>query len=67
LVVEGGVVAAVRGAPARADATLRLPSEAFIRLLWGRCDLTSAAERGTVQIEGDREAALALNQVFRGV
>jgi uncharacterized protein (TIGR03083 family) len=67
VVVGQGAVRASRGAPARADATLRLPGESFVRLLWGRLDLRRAVQSGTVAVEGDRELAYALEGVFRGV
>jgi uncharacterized protein (TIGR03083 family) len=56
-----------RGAPERADVTMRLPPEAFIRLIWGRLDMEQALAAGTVKVDGDRSAALGLNPVFRGL
>ena len=50
LVVRGGAVRAERGAPADADATVFLPSEAGVRLLWGRLDIPAAVESGLVRI-----------------
>jgi uncharacterized protein (TIGR03083 family) len=67
LSVRDGEVRAERGAPAAADATIHLPSEACVRLLWGRLDLADAVQRGAVRVEGDREKALRLSRVFRGV
>lgn len=65
--LAGGQASAQRGAPERADATLYLPAEAAIRLLWGRLALERALAAGTVSVEGDRAAALLLGEIFRGV
>jgi uncharacterized protein (TIGR03083 family) len=62
-----GEARAQRGAPERAAVTLRLAAEAGLRLLWGRLDLVAASADGRVQVEGNRELALALTRVFRGV
>jgi uncharacterized protein (TIGR03083 family) len=65
--LAGGQASAQRGAPERADATLYLPAEAAIRLLWGRLALERALAAGTVSVEGDRAAALLLGEIFCGV
>jgi hypothetical protein len=54
--------------PGRANprATLWLTAEAFVRLVAGRFPLEAAERNGEVAIEGDRAAALRLNQLFSG-
>ncbi len=66
LTVRDGQARATRGAPAAPDATLTMPVEAFVRLLWGRLALPRAVEAGTVRIGGDVPKARALGDVFRG-
>jgi uncharacterized protein (TIGR03083 family) len=65
LAVADGVVTATRGASDRADVTLRMPAEAFIRLVWGRLDLVGAIDAGTVEVEGSRDQAHDLGRLFR--
>ncbi|MBX5490261.1 MAG: maleylpyruvate isomerase family mycothiol-dependent enzyme [Chloroflexi bacterium] len=67
LTLADGQATARRGAPAHADVTLHLPAEAAIRLFWGRLGLERALADGSVRAEGDRAAALLLNEIFRGV
>jgi uncharacterized protein (TIGR03083 family) len=57
-------VQVARGAAGAADAILSLSSEALIRWLWGRLALASALEQGSVRLEGQRDAALALSRAF---
>ena len=66
LTIADGQASASRGAPASPDATLTMPVESFVRLLWGRLDLPRALEAGTVRAEGDPAKARALRDVFRG-
>ena len=66
LTVDPDGASATRGAPAQADVALALPVETFIRLAWGRLDLASAIERGNVRVEGDRQRALRLQELFPG-
>jgi uncharacterized protein (TIGR03083 family) len=66
LVVETDRVALADRAVSGATATLQLPAEAFIRLLLGRLPLPAAAAAGEVAVEGDRNAAMDLNALYRG-
>jgi hypothetical protein len=45
-----------------ADPTLRMPAEAFIRLVYGRLD----ADHTPASVEGDADALEQLRQVFPG-
>jgi uncharacterized protein (TIGR03083 family) len=63
---QGGQVAAQPGPASNPDARLALTPEAFLRLVWGRLDLAAAIDRGEVRVQGDRDRALALKQMFRG-
>jgi uncharacterized protein (TIGR03083 family) len=47
-------------------ASLRLPAEAFLRLVTGRLPLATAEAEGEVLIEGDHAAAVRLNALFPG-
>ena len=49
-----------------ADATLRLPAEAFVRLHSGRLPLERAESAGDVVMDGNRAKALRLNALFAG-
>lgn len=60
LVVEAGVIG-------RPDAVVRLNVEQYVRLLTGRLDLDSIANRDKVGIEGDIARAGDLNRIFGGV
>jgi uncharacterized protein (TIGR03083 family) len=66
LSLADGQATASRGAPAAADATLTLPAEAWVRLIWGRLDLADALAAGTARASGDESRARALGAVFRG-
>ena len=49
------------------DVTIKLDSEAFLRLSWGRLkNLDWMIRDGWVKVEGDQGAALKLNQLFQG-
>jgi len=63
LAAHGGTVAARRGAPETADATIHLPAEAWIRLVWGRLP-RAALDADVVRIDGDREAVLLFWRAF---
>ena len=65
LAIGDGALKANRGAPAESVVTLRMPAEAFIRLVWGRLDLATAVGAGAVEVVGARERALELGRVFR--
>ena len=67
LAIADGAARASRGATATADATLRLPVEAAIRLFWGRLDLERGIAEGLVAVQGDETAVRSLAGVFRGV
>jgi uncharacterized protein (TIGR03083 family) len=60
---QGGQIAVTRGAPATADATLHLPIESLIRLIWGRLPLT-ALHDGTIRIDGDATVVQRLAAAF---
>ncbi|HZU05500.1 MAG TPA: maleylpyruvate isomerase family mycothiol-dependent enzyme [Chloroflexota bacterium] len=72
LACRAGAAEARRGAPATADAVLTLPTEALVRLVWGRLPLARALADGTVAVSGGpgaepaaaRERVLALGRVF---
>jgi uncharacterized protein (TIGR03083 family) len=66
LTLADGQAMASRGASAAADATLTLPAEAWVRLVWGRLDLDRALAAGTARASGDEAKARALSAVFRG-
>jgi uncharacterized protein (TIGR03083 family) len=63
--VHDGVAQVSRGAPTKPDATVRLPVEACIRLIWGRLDLEHALATGLAQADGDRPAVQTLGEMFR--
>jgi uncharacterized protein (TIGR03083 family) len=66
LAVRADGATATRAAPSGTDITLTMPVEAWIRLLWGRLDLTAALAAGTVRARGAREPILALVPLFPG-
>ncbi len=47
-----------------ADVTLTLPTETFLRLVWGRVDLERALKDGTIRVDGAPDAVRALGRVF---
>jgi uncharacterized protein (TIGR03083 family) len=65
LEVRDGAARVSRGAPKQADATIRLPVEACIRLIWGRLDLEHAIAAGIAQADDDRDAVQRLGKLFR--
>ncbi|HZR97264.1 MAG TPA: maleylpyruvate isomerase family mycothiol-dependent enzyme [Chloroflexota bacterium] len=66
LTLRDGAASATRGAPAAAAATLTLPVETWIRLVWGRLDLAAALDSGRARFSGLRTEALALQDLFPG-
>jgi uncharacterized protein (TIGR03083 family) len=66
LAIGQGGVAASRTRDAGEGATLTLPVEAFIRLVWGRLDLPRALDRGVVRTAVPRDDMLALSALFPG-
>ncbi len=66
LTIRDGVGSGGRGAPAAPDATLALPVEAWVRLVWGRLDLARALDSGRARFSGNRAEALALQALFPG-
>lgn len=62
-----GKVQAQRDYAEKADVILKLDSEAFLRLTWGRLNLKWMIRDGWVKVDGDTEAALKLNQLFQGL
>jgi uncharacterized protein (TIGR03083 family) len=64
--VQGETVTAQRVPAAAPDVRLGLPSEALLRLFWGRLDLPAALASGQVSLDGDRAKALALQRLFPG-
>jgi uncharacterized protein (TIGR03083 family) len=65
--VQDGQVRVERGARGTPDVTLQLSADRYARLLAGRLDLARALDRGEVQLEGERDRALALTRVFAGI
>ncbi len=66
ITVADGAARGTRGATDRPDATLAMPVEAAVRLIWGRLDLEQALADGTARLDsGDRSVALALGRLFR--
>jgi uncharacterized protein (TIGR03083 family) len=59
-------VAATRTRASDADATLALPVEAFIRLVWGRLDLPRALDRGVIRTDLPADQVLPLSALFPG-
>ncbi len=49
-----------------ADASLTLPAEAFIRLLYGRLDLSRELNHDRARARGDRGLVAKLTEVFPG-
>jgi len=67
LSLEQGKVRAKRDYAEKADVTLKLDSEAFLRLSWGRLkNLEWMIRDGWVKVEGDKAAALKLSELFQG-
>ena len=64
ITASGAGVQVARGAAGAADATLHLSGEALLRWLWGRLPLATALEQGSVRLEGQRDAALAVSRAF---
>lgn len=62
-----GKVMAQRDYAEKADVIMKLDSEAFLRLTWGRLNLKWMIRDGWVKVDGDTEAALKLNQLFQGL
>lgn len=60
LIVEEGETGA-------ADLTLGLTADQYMRLLAGRLQLQQEMERGAVPAQGDREKAVGLRQIFKGI
>jgi uncharacterized protein (TIGR03083 family) len=48
-------------------AYLKMDSDAFLRLVWGRLRLEWMVKNGWVKVEGDTDAALKLPQIFKGL
>ncbi|HEY7063020.1 MAG TPA: maleylpyruvate isomerase family mycothiol-dependent enzyme [Chloroflexota bacterium] len=66
LVVRDGNVEAVDKPSSTPAASLRMATEAFCRLPFGRLPLEQAERDGEVDIGGDRATALRLNELFPG-
>ena len=66
LAVRDDTIEVLEGEQRSAAASLRLPTEAFIRLYTGRLRLQDADEAGEVAVEGDRAAAERLHALFPG-
>ncbi len=66
LEIDQDRVTATRACDADAGATLTLPVEAFIRLVWGRLDLPRDLERGIVRTQDRTDAILPLGALFPG-
>jgi uncharacterized protein (TIGR03083 family) len=67
LSVAQNKVQAQRDYAEKPDVVLKLDSEAFLRLTWGRLNLKWMIRDGWVKVEGDQEKALKLNEIFQGV
>jgi hypothetical protein len=60
-----GKVSVERGVEGKADVTIHLTADQYMRLLAGRLDLSK--ESSDVAIEGDRARATGLNRIFQGI
>lgn len=49
------------------DVTMKIDADAFLRLAWGRLKLDWMIKNGWLKVEGDKDAALKLGQIFQGV
>ena len=67
LLIENGQSKATQDYLDHPDATIKLDSEAFLRLSWGRLkNLDWMIRDGWVKVEGDQAAASKLKQLFQG-
>jgi hypothetical protein len=64
--VDGDQVTALPGPAPNPDARLALEGEAFLRFVWGRLDLPATIDSGYVQLQGNRDRALALQRLYPG-
>lgn len=60
-------VASRSGYAAKADVLIKLDSEAFLRMAWGRLKLDWMIKNGWIKVEGDEQNAYKLTQLFQGV
>lgn len=67
LSLEHGKIKTLSDYADKPDVTVKLESDAFLRLTWGRLNLDWMIRDGWVKIEGDKAKALRLNQLFQGV
>jgi uncharacterized protein (TIGR03083 family) len=65
VIAKDGTVRVERGVEGKADVTLHLIADQYMRLLAGRLDLSK--ESSDVAVEGDRARATGLNRIFQGV
>jgi SCP-2 sterol transfer family/Mycothiol maleylpyruvate isomerase N-terminal domain len=49
------------------SAVIKLDADAFLRLAWGRLRMDWMVKDGWIKVEGDKDKALKLNNVFKGL
>lgn len=64
---DGGQIISQPGYAEQPDVIVKLDSEVFLRMAWGRARLGWMIKDGWVKIEGDEQAALKLTDLFRGI
>jgi uncharacterized protein (TIGR03083 family) len=52
---------------ANPNALIKLDADAFLRLAWGRLRMDWMVRDGWIKVEGDKDLALKLNSVFKGM
>ncbi len=62
--IAGGSLELERGEPSEADAVIETDPMTFIGVLYHGAELAAAEKAGALQIEGDRDAILALPPLF---
>ncbi len=67
LSIGGGKLKIGRDWQDEAEVRLKLDSEAFLRLAWGRLRVDWMIRDGWIKLEGDKDAALKLNGLFQGL
>ena len=68
LTIQNGQAQTRQGYLEKPDVTVKLDSETFLRLSWGRLkQLDWMIRDGWVKVEGDNQTALNLSQLFQGI
>lgn len=49
------------------NVVMKIDADAFLRLAWGRLKLDWMIKNGWIKVEGDKDAALKLPEIFQGV